>query len=46
MISDFGISEAMPELPAELSRSRIARLGDWAAEGGWDRLVVTPMTLR
>ena len=36
-LPDFGMAEAMPELPAELYWDRIARLRDRVAAEGWDR---------
>ena len=39
-LPDFGATGPKPEIPAELYRTRLARLRDRAAARGWDRVVV------
>ena len=39
-LPDFGAAGPRPEIPAELHRTRLARLRDRAAARGWDRVVV------
>ncbi len=39
-LPDFGMPEAMPEVPAAVYRDRLERLRERAASHGWDRLVV------
>lgn len=39
-LPDFGMPEAMPEVPAAAYRDRLERLRERAASQGWDRLVV------
>ncbi len=39
-LPDFGMPEAMPEVPAAVYRDRLERLRERAAARGWDRLVV------
>jgi hypothetical protein len=39
-LPDFGAAGPKPEIPAELYRTRLARLRDRAAARGWDRVVV------
>ncbi|MBP1632039.1 MAG: hypothetical protein H6Q11_327 [Acidobacteria bacterium] len=39
-LPDFGMPEAIPEVPARVYRNRLARLRERAAAGGWDRVVV------
>ncbi len=39
-LPDFGMPEAVPEVPAAVYRDRLERLRERAAARGWDRLVV------
>jgi hypothetical protein len=39
-LPDFGMPEAMPEIPPAVYRERLERLRERAAAQGWDRLVV------
>jgi hypothetical protein len=39
-LPDFGMPEAIPQIPAEVYRNRLSRLRDRAGERGYDRLVV------
>ncbi|HLQ47820.1 MAG TPA: aminopeptidase P family N-terminal domain-containing protein, partial [Candidatus Dormibacteraeota bacterium] len=39
-LPDFGVAGPKPEIPAELYRTRLARLRDRATARGWDHVVV------